>query len=410
MPANDVSPPFAWLSEVDASGWTGTVMDFGGGTVLTLPTDQSFWEDGISFACGRGSEVPTSLPKELTTTGGAQWNIYIDTDDLVTIENDTAAFTLTAGSGEEAYGFTASASSTPIGGGIHQLKAQTNWVRGVVTNAGLELDDGGGAFTVPTIGYQAQDVVIMFRDSITDADSGDRLSNLQYSLNNLLDNASRRYRCGINDDGFFFFSWDSPATNFHADVFANSDFQRWLGFDGTETDVASVGHTGTVRTLTANLPCAGWMGATRPLRGYPTAMFDEETNTIRLTSGELASTQVMTWRAWSVPWMLDGPKDERDLSNHFLREFMPRVQKGARLALYQVWGDSRRARYTADVRTDASGTVPEYDLLGTAELDGRRGRIRGRRGKADKSKQMLKWPGRLERRIPMTTIIEAAES
>jgi len=416
MPSNDDAPTFALLSEVDSNAWSGTVMDIiaGAGGEVNIPTSQEYWEDGISFLNGRGSDVNWDMDGDLqvqvTAAGGAAMNVFIDTDDLVTI-TCTSAFTLAAGFGEEAFGFPSAPYNSTNILGVHTLKAPDDWVRGTTTFSHLNITEGINVYNVPSIGYKSQDIVTLFRAStLTDADAGDALNNMQDQINDVGDNLTRRFRLGINDNGKVFIAWPSGTgiASFDADAFANDDFQRWMGYDGTEVATFYAGFGYGIWLLEANNYCAGAMIPSRPIQ-KSILRFTEETNTIALTSGDIASNKVSDWASIEINWRLDGPADCIDLSSHFVNEFVPRNQKGKKLNYYPVWGDPRRARNSADVRTFNAVSTPEYDLLGTSELDGYRGRFRGRRDIGDPSKKNLKWPGALRRRLPMSTFIRAVE-
>lgn len=422
MPSNDPSPPIAFLTEVDARSYNGvTLFNMSAGGAVAGPA-QDFFEDALNFLNGRCSPAGLDLDATIKTIGAAQvppsagvWTIFLNADDKVVIENDTDAFDLDVGGGREAFGFPATGVlSSAAGGSGQRIIAANNWVRGNVQNAHLIVNETATAvptFNVPDIAYRAQDVITMLRSiTLADADGDDRGLNLTVSTQGVY-GATGGYRWGLNAIGHAWLAVDgSRGTAPDASGFLFDDFQLWLGFKGDETlQIVADATTGTnLEFIEATYPCQGAIMPSRPMIRR-TDRVEETTHAVRLTSGELASNKVMDWHTHVIEWWLDGPADCRDLSSHWLNAVIPRAPKAVRWALYQVWGDPRRARFDADVRTDTAGTVEEFDLLGTAELDGYRGRIRGRRSMGDSAQKTIRWPSPLRRRVRMTTILEDAE-
>ncbi len=424
MPSLDPSPQIALLTEVDARTYRGaSLFDMGGGGIVTGPASDYF-EDALNFLNGRCSSTGLDLDAEVKSVKGATWSIYLNADDRVVIEDTAAPWSLNATGGREAFGFDGGGLAIPsiavvVALGItNRVTAGADWVRGNVENKHLVIADGGGIGNVPSAPYRAQDVITMLRSSaLVDADSADSAANLETQTTAVYGGGGA-YRWGLNATGH---AWLAASGAFAAvipdgaGVWLNDDLQAWLGFRGDEATqtLADATTGGDLKYIEATYPCEGAIMPSRPLRRPITHRYDETTNTARLTSGEIASNKVMGFASASVEWWLDGPADCRDLSAHWLNAVIPRAAKGVRWALYQVWGDPRRVRHTVEARTTgligSEVVTPEYDLLATAELDGRRGRIRGRRSIADSAKKANKWPGSLLRRIPMTTILENAE-
>ncbi|PHR17613.1 MAG: hypothetical protein COA38_20325 [Fluviicola sp.] len=412
MPSSDPAPFIAFLTEVDARSYSGApLFNMGGGGAVAGPA-QDYFEDALNFLNGRGSQPTRDLDSLVKTIKGATWTIYLNADDRIVIEDTAGGFTLNASADRVAFGFPATGiiTSLPVAGPTNQIIAPLNWVRGNVQNAHLALDDGAVG-QVPDTAYRAQDVITMLRSqALTDADSADKATNLETQTNAIYDVGGRRYRWGINAIGHAWLATDSATgTQPDASGFLFDDFQLWLGFKGDEAlQIVADATTGTnLEYIEATYPCQGAIMPSRQVTRI-TDRFEEITHGVRLTSGELASNKVMDWSTFVIDWTLDGPADCRDLSSHWFN-VVSRAPQAVRWALYQVWGDPRRARFTVDVRTDVSGTTETYDLLGTAELNGYRGRIRGRRSLADTSRKTERWPSTLRRRLPVTTILEAAE-
>ena len=419
MPSNDPNPTIAFLTEVDARAYNGvSIFDMGPGAV-TGPA-QDYFEDALNFLNGRGSPATWDLDSNIKVvgSGAGTWSMGLDADDRVYIENSLESFTLAPGSGREAYGFTPLGILTSGGVGPFRITASGDWVRGNVENSHMDLDTvlKAGQFFVPSIAFRAQDVITMLRgQALVDADSADRFLNLDQQINAAYDNGvgGQRYRWGVDEVGHVWLAADSATATppDGAGVWTSDDLQLWLGFDGTEvTQTLADAATGTnLEYIEATYPCQGVLVPSRPMRRPSVYRFEEKTNTARLTSGEIASNKVMGWHSWIVEWYLDGPQDCRDLSTHWLNALVARAPKGVRWAVYQVWGDPRRLRFDVEVRTTQATVVPAYDVLGTSELDGYRGRIRGRRSIGDSAKKANRWPQSIRMRIPMTTTIEAAE-
>ena len=112
------------------------------------------------------------------------------------------------------------------------------------------------------------------------------------------------------------------------------------------------------------------------------------------------SNRIGSYVGETIRLFVDGPADIKDLTRHFTNHFVGYINQGARINVYQDWGDSRRALAEDDV-TDSQRA---YDLLYTSEENGFRGRVRG--SMSSTGPYQLTYPQRLRRRSPITIRIE----
>jgi hypothetical protein len=76
---------------------------------------------------------------------------------------------------------------------------------------------------------------------------------------------------------------------------------------------------------------------------------------------------------------------------------------GARVTVYQDWGDYRRSVRTADTSNPATAPrVAPYSTLYTSQRDGEYGRLLCRRDPGESGALVAAWPDRIKRRLPVT--------
>tara|TARA_Y100000593_G_C4224202_1_gene293551 strand:+ start:54 stop:470 length:417 start_codon:yes stop_codon:yes gene_type:complete len=120
----------------------------------------------------------------------------------------------------------------------------------------------------------------------------------------------------------------------------------------------------------------------------------------RKIAGGWVSNKIGSYRGETITFYVDGPADIKDLTRHFTDHFISYLNTGARVNVYQDWGDSRRSLAADDV----DDTQRAYDLLYTSENNGFRGRIRA--NMMSSGPYQLTYPQRLRRRSPITIRIE----
>jgi len=145
-------------------------------------------------------------------------------------------------------------------------------------------------------------------------------------------------------------------------------------------------------------PAYGVIRPTRPVTRQ--ALFvDQEAEAVRLTGGGWAGVRRGSYIRHGIEWYLDGPADERDLHQHWLRRVAPRLTPGAPVSIYQDFPETR-------------ASVPEpspYSTTQTPEKNGIRGVIDGQVYDISGS-LAANWTRPLRRRVPMSLVVEETEA
>lgn len=411
--------PFAATAEIDATEWAGDVAFKRGMTNITQ-SSTTWFRSPLAMLNNYGMPAGRDLQTDLTAvgTGAGAWTIGLTSTGYLYVENDSLNFTLTPrGTDATMFGFgAADAVVNPVNtsGTIWRATATSRPTPGVIQQAHLELDPTGigAAFKIPSVPYRAQSVWTLLRtgEAGADADNNNNTSSIQYVDNNAVDNATRRVTWGLTDTGKTWAAWVS-SLSVPAWQTAGVELQRLLGFDGSETVASTVsGPVGTLSYIeSAGYNLAALVTTRVPQRVRP--MIDEETEAVRLTSGELVSNNILSRRAYEIDILVDGEADSRDLRQHAI-EFFRRCPVGHVLEAHLCWGDPRRAIRTLDViSTPASGqTRTAYSTLYTSAGNGLQGRLVTRRGLDDATQKVLASASGPHRRIPLTLILESAES
>lgn len=412
--------PFAATAEIDATAWAGVVALARGATNITLPST-TWYRSPLAMLNNYGMPAGRDLQTDLTAvgTGTGAWTIGLDSDGYLYVENAGLNFTLTPrGTDAAMYGFgPADAVVNPVNtsGTIHRATATSRPTPGVIQQAHLELDPAGGgaAFKIPSVGFRAQSVWTLLRtgEAGTDADNNNNTSTVQYVDNTAMDNANRRITWGLTDTGKTWVAWPNAITpanpSFPA---AGVELQRLLGFKGGETPTTISGPVHDLKVIESTYYNLAALVTTRvPQRIKPT--LEEESEGVRLTSGELVTNNHISRRGYEVEIIVDGEADARDLRQHAI-EFFRRCPQGHILEAHMCWGDPRRAIRDLDIiTTSATGqTRPAYSTLYTSAGNGLRGRLVTRRSLDDSASKVLAVSDGLQRRIPLTLILETAES
>ena len=410
MPRNDSAPNFALLSHFDASTWAGVNL-FNRGAVTVIgsgsPWTSGPIEDAVTFLNGRGSELNNSMETQiLAEVVGAQgiggsWNIELMANDRFRWEvtgAGAAAFSLEV-SGEDWMGIgSGTLNSTPIAGG-HRLDCPLDWTRGRLTHPSVMFIQGASSFKAPagTVIQTVQDVIAWNRRTGVTSDADDTLpiNNLTYLDNAANDPGAKRIRWGLGDDGHVYTTYPSALPNL---VWASTSFRDRLGFTGDLATESSILPGGLVQIRATN-PLPGGLFPSRP---FESQIYNSEiVNTgKRRLSGGWVGNHTATYTQQTLNFYVDGPADQVDLTQHWLEGFCPYIPQGARVNVYQDWGDCRRSLPSREVNP----ATPEYDLLHTAELNGMRGRVRS--SITSTGPYALQYPSRLRRRSPMTLTVE----
>jgi len=324
--------------------------------------------------------------------------------DRVTIQCNKYNFTLaeTGNSFEEVLGFTADTgdwdSSPYYSGVVSTLVAPGEWTRGDFVTANLELElDPGGTSTSLVFGEsgRCQDVPILLRHSgpsnvyavtgVDDADDRSDNESLQSADNSSLGTINCRW--GLTAEGHVFVSYNK---GFSEPSSWDEGSRVRLGFSGDETGDSL---SSNYEEVVADNPMPCCLFPTRPLDSFD-IQTDQVGGAIRLKDSRVASNLDAIHHLWRGVGWLDGPNDIRDLHLHYHLRVLLYLFHGYPLAIYQDWGDSRRAQ--------ESLAENDYSTLYTIEKNHYRGRVVGRVSLNNGTSQLTSWPTPMRRRAPLT--------
>lgn len=403
MPRNEYSTPFALMSDVDMRSFSGTlytrVNSLGNTINVSLPTtSQIVFDDPLHFFNGNGLHSQCSLKRafELIFTGET-FQVGMSSDDKLWI-NRTNATSLTVTNASnvslETYG---------IVNGIYNsgyVEGQFDWKRGSNTRSSEELLLIEGEFpkivTFPHIKtYQTLPQLFSVRSG-----TGDYcLESVEHDLFYTGTGVQPFITWGLNDNGHVYQEVFVPSSNQYLRTFqwVNDDFRKRLGFSGMETFIQLTGETLYYR-MTADNPMPGVLIPTRPLNDIHIE-FDRLSYTKRLYSGRYATNFINNYVKSVFSFYLDAYADIKNEYRHYTDACGEYFYDGARVSLYQDWGDNRLTRITSDI--DVNSTA--YSLQYTSEKNGSFGVIRGTlKGLSN----VLTYPGAIRRRVPITMEIE----
>lgn len=406
MPALNDSPLFAMLTEVDRRASVGLAV-FNRGVGNTVLSATQFFGDELDELNGRGRRPGQTAQDYIDAQfGGGNITITLNTNDKVQLTALVGTVAVAARADNAVFGF-----STAGHGAAVTIAAPNEWQRGNTFNAQLSITHNvAGTFDFPGVPYAVHSIPYLFRErgvigDIDDNHATDCIEDLDQSAN------GGRCSWGIDSIGRVWTAYD-PAT--HGDVVwvgAGDGVSDYLGFTRSATApeapvdiLPGAGAVTAIRVLTATFPCAGVLCPTRQWvdltnRSLATAQG------IRLTSGAVASSRTATHRAWSLRYFVDGPADERDLSTHFVEQWLPLCTPGERMTIYQQWLEPRRAIHNRGSARIFVSNDPQYTTLHTPERDGRQGRLLLYRDPADPNDVTLAWGQRMMRRGEQTMLV-----
>ena len=387
MPGEIFAPSFALMAQADMRPYSGASLFQRTPTMVTMPSFSGvgggLFDDLLAFLNGRGSITGRALAEDIlatwTLSGGAPTtvNAYINGVDRLVVESDLD-FIITAANEPEWFGFNAAGQGAALVGGIYQIVAEADFTRGNLLGQTLWIDPVGavGAFQLPSVATWAQDLPTLLNSSTG-------LTTLES-----LDRAANNVRWCIDATGRV--GW--IATVATPIIWQSTGFRDALGFDGTE----AVQPVGGVFLSMATNPAPGVLIPSRPLTREINRV-DQESTARRLIGGGWVGTHRGAYLRHALEWYLDGPADQEDFHQHWLREVLPRLSAGARCSFYSDFPETR-ARVAAPA---------PYSSTETAELE--RGRISGYVYDSAGSSS-ADWPRSLRRRAPMSIVIEEAEA
>ena len=387
MPGSVFAPKFALMAQADMRSWSGVNLFTRVPDTITMPSfsgvGAGLFDDLLVFLNGRGSITGRTLAEDTlatwTLSGGAPTtlNAYIDGDDRLVIECDLD-FIITAADQPEWFGFNAAGQSASLVGGLYQIIADGDFTRGNLLGQRFWIDPVGavGAFQLPSVATWSQDLPTLLNSST----GLDTLESLDRAANNI--------RWGIDATGRV--GWiGTVATPI---VWQDTDFRDALGFDGTE----AVQPIGAVFLSMATNIAPGVLIPSRPIT-HERLLDDQESTGRRLVGGGWVVSQRGSYLRHAVEWYLDGPADQVDHHQHWLRLVFPRLPEGARISFYSDFPETR-SRVVAPASYSSTETAEPY-----------RGRISGYVYNSAGSSS-ADWPRALRRRAPMSIVIEEAEA
>lgn len=417
MPSRNAMPIPAFGARVDARDFDGAnfISLDGGSNYQTWPSfdlegGEGIYDEPVMWACGYGSQVARSVGKELDgawSAAGKGGNISSDIgpDDLVRVRctgGGAETFSVT-GSANNVFGFRGTVAAVSDGAGGYVATATHNWTRGLVdmgdadTTLSLAPGSGGGPYTAPTLDGWCLSVptLLRARSSAADLDDIHASDCLEARLNAKFSAVVQSVRVAFTADGRLTIS--APTSVFSSMAFASAAVRAAIGASGNETTTTA----NSYRYWTADYYFPGLLIPTRTWRGLQPESLDVG-SAVRSASGALSGTNLGSFRRWAADFYLDGPADLRDLHMHYVQRCAPHWVRGRSLAVWQEWGDPRRALDPHEVTADQ----PPYDTLYTSERGGYQGRRRLVVSADAAPARQVRWPGKQRQRAPVSLLLE----
>jgi hypothetical protein len=394
----------ALAAEFDARQWAGSVLYTrnSGAITVTAPAGWGVFGDILDLLTGRGSGAPpavdtVNLANRAAAATSTTVVASITPDDCISLRfTGGTSVVLAAGAGNALWGFDpAGQVSVGGGGGTQVLTAPSTWARGNRVLVGIQLTRGGSSGSAPKTGITVHSLLDSLR-AWGSADSDDLNPTGNLSALDFTASGGEEVRWGVTADGHVFCSRKQSG---YSDVaWVSTTFRDALGFTGLETEVVASGYA----TTTATYPCPGLLTPSRPFdtidRGQQTRF-----GASLASNGGAYVTSWLDRVIYGVALLLDGPADRIDRQDHMLRAVLPAMPPGARVTVYQDWGDYRRSIRTADTSNPAvAPRVAPYSMLYTSQRDGEYGRLLCRRDPGESGALVATWPDRIKRRLPVT--------
>lgn len=393
------SPSFHLLPaiacEVDAREWAGVDLWTEGASTIAAPAGWGFFDDALAMLTARGSNpsaagVNIAHGVDQALTAATSVTVAVTADDRIGILVGGLGghFAMAAGADNAALGFNVAGQTSITVGSSEYLLATSTWVRGPVTSVAPTIGDGvtSGPLVAPAV-YRAHGPMDMVRPwGSGDLDDAYPTTNLS---------AIGEARWGIDASGRV---WRARQTSTTSALSWNSiTFRNFLGFTGQEAEATPA--TG-LSVLTATYPCTGLLCPTRPF-DIVARNREHVGAAARTSDGGWYSSTWLDHLGYTLRGYLDGPADQRDLQDHYLRRVLQYMPPGGALNVYQQWPfQTRRARRSSGV---GSQQVPQYSSLYDGQADGTYGRLLCRRsGATPNTVFVADWPGRVLRRLPVT--------
>jgi hypothetical protein len=364
MPTPNPEPRFGVTPWFDPRPWRSTVVATFGGANVTIPAAAEPSQDVRTFLNGRGVARPLGVSLTANRTGAGVWSIGIDSADRFYVECNGDDFTV---SDCAALGFSA-AGLVGGGGPVYRRTAQADWVRGQCSNLIMAITPTLSAafgLVVSTKRTVVESPTTYLVADGSDPYDGTLGSPATQNFSALAAAAATRdeFHASLDAEGHVTMAW--ALAPLLAWVWVDPTFMRALGYDGTETAVAT---SGTMSVLRANHALPGVWAPQHP----PVTMAEgggEETTRTRMRSGRVRAAVRGRWNTMSVEAWMYGRAAGVDELAHLTRRCRAIWHEGALVTLYREWGDPRWAQ-------DLLESAGLYDAYRTPEHDGRHGRRR----------------------------------
>lgn len=381
MPLVQSYPRWALATLADMTEWAGKTLYTRGAHAISLAGTSHKYVDVLVALCGGGTGAFKSA---LELAGLNSVTVGINSDDRVWVES-TSEFEILSGYGfGPTFGFTQTQSSVESSPGRFRVTADADWKRGPVQPSdGVRVDWGTPSNALLSV--HAQDVPTALRLDATwstrGLGGGDAVVGLgSRHVSWTLDKDGHVVESVLNDDNLA--SWTEDGIS----------LRTALGFSGNEEILASPISGGAYRRATH--PCRWLLVPSRPLDSQTLSASTIGSGGLLIGGGSV-STIVSSHKTWSFSGWLDGPVDALggDLAYHFIHGLSRYLVGGARVRVYQNWGESRLSgrSYLGD----------SYSVDRTIENEGYRGVIDGCLSPDSDSKWSVEWPEKIRRRSPI---------
>jgi len=405
MPRNEYSCNFAIMSDFDARLYTSTIYSRKNSsnvlTAYTLPVEsQIVFDDPIAFLNGNGVDPLHTFEARLSKSfTGETWSVGINNQDHLSLirENGNAIQVWVTAKSSELYG-TESITTNYLDGNIN---LPYDWKRGE-----RQVDNEGIFQVYETLIKSAifpHHKIIQSLPSYLNERQGNNYYCLEWTEN--------RYYTGstittpavywiLGSDGYVYQYVDlllNPyAKNF---IWGDINFRNRLGFNGLEQWVQ--GDIGPyLWYLKASNPIPGVLIPTRPLEDHH-LKFERPSNAKRKGDGSYTSNFLGNFVTSVLSFHLDAYADSKNDYRHFTDVCGDYFYIGAKVSLYQDWGDTRLSLISSQV-----GDIrPAYDNIYTSENNGSFGVIRGFLTNISSE---LSYPQSIRRRVPVNMEISHA--
>lgn len=405
MPRNEYSCNFAVMSDFDARPYTSAIYtrtnSSGVSTPYTLPTEsQIVFDDPIAFLNGNGVDTlhspKTALEKVFT---GETWSVSINNLDHISLirNNAQSVDVYPTSSSPTLYGTETTLTTYPTG----QIIFNHDWRRGYrfIEGSNSVFQVAG---TFPKLINLPHLDIIQSLPSYFNTRQGNNQYCLEWSENRFYTGTNiirPAVQWVIDDDGHVIQLVDTTL-NQYAKTFSwsDTDFRDRLGYNGLESWVQHPYRT-TSWYLKANNPMPGVLIPTRPLSNQ-FIRIDRPSDSKRLFgTGRYATNFIQSYVYTNFSFYLDAYADSKNDYRHYTDTCGNYFYKGARVSLYQDWGDTRLSIKDVDINS----SQPAYNALYTSENNGSFGIIRGTLVDYSNS---LSFPGEIRRRVPITMEIQ----